>query len=96
MTDGELLLPRRRDLPQRSVGREVLLRDPAAGQVHFLNPTAALIWECCDGRTPLSHCERRLRDTFEIPAATDLAADIRETLSGFRTKGLLQDGAPGS
>lgn len=87
---GEALLPKRRDLVQRMAGREALVRDPATGMVHFLSPTAALIWESCDGATSLSACEKRLRDSFDVPKDADLVQDIRQTLADFAKKGLLE------
>ncbi len=89
------MLPRRRDLSHRTVGQEILVRDPATGKVHFLNGTAALIWECCDGATTLEDCVSRLRQAYSVPADADLAADVRETLSGFRERGLVDAGAGG-
>ena len=88
---SEAVLPRRRDLPSRGMGAEVLVRDPVTQQVHFLNPSAAVGWECADGRTTLGECEARLRAAFVIPDAADVAADIRDTLADFAQKGLLHD-----
>lgn len=67
------------------------MRDAVSGQVHFLNPTAAVVWECCDGRTSLAACVARLRASFTIPEAADIAADVRETVAGFRQKGLMDE-----
>jgi len=82
-------LPRRRDLPSRVVGKEVLVREPGIGKVHFLNPTAALVWECCDGKTSARECERRMRAAFTIAAEADIAADIRQTVADFAQRGLI-------
>jgi hypothetical protein len=84
------LMPKRRDVPSRTVGEELLVRDPASERVHFLNSTAAVVWECCDGATPLSACVDRVRETFAVPDTVDLAADVRETLEHFRQQGLLE------
>jgi hypothetical protein len=76
------------------MGSELLVRDPVTQQVHFLNPSAAIVWECTDGRTTLGECEVRLRTAFVIPDTADVPADIRETLADFAQKGLLHvDGA---
>lgn len=88
---GEALLPKHRLLAQRTAGRETLVRDPESTMVHFLSPTAALIWECCDGATSMADCEARLRGAFEVPPGTDLARDIQETLADFAKKGLLEN-----
>jgi hypothetical protein len=53
-----------------------MLRDPETGRVHFLNGTAAIVWQCCDGQTSIDECERRLRSAFAVPASVDVHADI--------------------
>jgi len=84
------LLPRRRELPGRPAGRELLVREPEDGRVHFLNATATLIWNCCDGETTVTVCAERLRAAFSIPVEVDVDTDIRETLSDFALKGLIE------
>ncbi|MBV9851362.1 MAG: PqqD family protein [Armatimonadetes bacterium] len=86
------LLPRRRDLPVRPAGRDLLVREPEDGRVHFLNASAALIWECCDGETTLATCVQRLRSAFPIPAETDLDEDIRAAVADLSARGLLERG----
>ena len=83
------LLPERRNVSFRKVGKEVLIRDAETSQVHFLNPAGSIVWECCDGKTALDDCEARLRAAFVIPAQVDLVADIRETIADLDRKGLL-------
>ena len=87
------LLPRQRALPGRPAGGDTLLRDPDTGTVHFLSPTATVVWECCDGKTLASECLARLRTTFAVPEGTDLTADLAETVEDFRRKGLLEETA---
>lgn len=82
-------LPKRRPLVERRMGDEILVRDPGKGQVHFLNATAALVWECCDGRSTLGRCLDRIREACSVPVEVDLAADVRDMLDGFASKGLL-------
>ncbi|HLK59092.1 MAG TPA: PqqD family protein [Chthonomonadaceae bacterium] len=83
------LLPRRRDLPSSPVGRELMVRDPESGQVHFFNAAARFIWDSCDGATSIRECAMRLRAEFSVPETVDLQADIAETLADFSQKGLL-------
>lgn len=87
-------LPQRRLLAARAAGQETLLSDPDTGQVHFLNATAALVWECCDGKTTLTECVQRLRQTFVIPPDVDVAADIKTILTDLQQRGLLPETAP--
>ncbi len=82
-------LPKRRPLSARAAGSDVLLSDTDSGQVHFLNATAAVVWNCCDGHTDLDGCVRRLRETFAIPAEADVAADVRAVLADLEQRRLL-------
>ncbi len=84
-------LPLGRALAARQAGSDVLLRDPASGTVHFLSPTAALVWNCCDGQTTVETCAARMRASFKIKPDADLTADIRETVDGFQRLGLLRE-----
>ncbi len=42
---------RREGVTLRRSGDEIILYDPAEDRVHFVNETAAAIWELCDGET---------------------------------------------
>jgi len=84
------VMPKRRDLPARPAGPELLVRDPGTGKVHFLNATAAVVWECCDGATGFAECEERLTSRFAIAKGTDVAADINAALRDFAERGLLR------
>ena len=86
---GDDALPKTRLLSARAAGEDTLLSDPGSGKVHFLNVTAALVWQCCDGNTTLDDCVRRLRETFAIPAEADVAADVQAVLADLEQRGLL-------
>jgi hypothetical protein len=83
-------LPKRKEMPHRMAGDEMLITDPATGQVHFLNATAAAIWQCCDGACTLTDCEDQIRGAFAPPEDVDVCADIREVLVELDKKGLLE------
>jgi PqqD family protein of HPr-rel-A system len=83
-------LPRRKPLPSQVVQSDLLIHDPTSGQVHFLNPAAALIWQSCDGELAVTECADRLRDAFSIPEGAELVDDIRASLLDFRRRGLLE------
>ena len=67
------------------------MREPDNGSVHFLNATAAVIWNCCDGQTSVQDCVSRLRETFDIPADIDLTADIHEVITDLTKRGLFEE-----
>jgi hypothetical protein len=78
-------------------GRDTLLYDRAADQVHLLNPVAAAIWAQCDGRHAADEIAAGLARGFAGTAGHDLAADVTAALVAFAARGLLcqeaQDGA---
>ena len=84
------ILPKRRDFSYNTVGRELVVHDSGSGRVHFLNATASVIWQCCDGETTLDRCEQRIRDAFALDESTDLAGDIRDALVDFAERGLIE------
>ena len=88
--DIRVPLPRRLELPHRLAGSELLVTVPETGHVHFLNETAAYVWNCCDGVTTLGDCADRLREEFEAPAEIDVAADVLETIGNLSSLGLLE------
>ena len=61
---------------------EILLYHPSKTTVLYLNPTASLIWELCDGRRTTAEIVELLRGAF--PEATDsLDEDVESTLRKF-------------
>jgi coenzyme PQQ synthesis protein D (PqqD) len=59
-----------------------------------LNPTAALIWEYCDGAHDVGAIAAQLIDLF--PTATDTERDTRSVLATLCEAGLIADAAPES
>jgi hypothetical protein len=84
-------MPKRRNLPNSKAGNEAFVQTPLDAKIHFLNPTAVIVWECCDGMTTLLECENQIRERFNVPASADLKADILKVIADIRLKGLLED-----
>lgn len=75
-------------LTSTAVGDELLVLDEAAGQIHQLNRSAALVFEACNGDCTVSEIEARLQQTFGIDA--DLAhRDVQALLTTLTDKQLL-------
>ncbi|MDR3709203.1 MAG: PqqD family protein [Capsulimonadaceae bacterium] len=89
ISDSHTLLPTRRELPSRKAGTDILVRNTDTGSIHFLNPTAAVIWNCCDGATTAEQCAERLISEFSIPAGHDIATDIRQIVATLVENGLV-------
>src|SRR6476661_6019160 len=56
-------------------------------QIMTLNPTAALVWECCDGAHSLAMIAQELRDVF--PDAPTIEDDIMSVLRDFVDRGIV-------
>jgi hypothetical protein len=80
---------RKTQVISQRAGRDTLLYDRAADQVHLLNPVAAAIWEQCDGRHVADEIAARLARTFAGATGRDLTADVEAALALFAARGLL-------
>ena len=58
------MLPKARldKLSIRELPDETLVHDLTTHKTHCLNPTAALVWRHCDGRTTLAELERQVQE----------------------------------
>lgn len=66
----------------------MILFHTASRVLMTLNPTAALVWDSCDGE----HDEPAIVATLEslFPQAGSLTADVRAILSDLRSRGMLR------
>jgi len=65
----------------------MILYNACRQQVLTVNPTAALVWECCDGAHNLDALVAEVRDVFPDAPAPD--RDIRELLDHLYDNGML-------
>lgn len=75
-----------------SIGNELVLYNSHQKAVHVLNTTAQVIWELCDGSHTLEEIEQEIKKRFAVPEGYDLIGDIRQTLTTFTEKGILEQG----
>ena len=66
--------------------------EPRTDRAHYLNPTAALVLELCDGKTDAAEIARLLQSHFEL--ATPPQAEVEALLSQFVDEGLVEDADP--
>jgi len=68
------MLPTARDeqLLIQELQDETLVYDLTSKKAHCLNPTAALIWRHCDGKTTVPALARLLRETLNLPEDADI------------------------
>jgi len=55
---------------------EAVLLDQDAERLHHLNPTAALVWACLDGRSSLGQIAADLSSELDVPFDTVLADTV--------------------
>jgi PqqD family protein of HPr-rel-A system len=75
----------------RKAGNEVLVHDPAGGQVHVLNEVAGRILELCDGTRPQAQISAAIVAETNADAAI-VEPDVAAILERFRALGLLEGG----
>jgi len=56
-------------------------------KVHYLNPTAALIFELCDGAHSVSEIIQLVRDAYDLPEAPE--KDVMTCLTTLHTAGIV-------
>lgn len=74
----------------KKLGDEAMLYDPNNENVHVLNLTSLFIWNLLDGEHSLPDIETKLRSNFDIPATSNLFADIEDAIKDFKLKGLVE------
>ena len=68
---------------------ELLLYHPGETRTVYLNQTASLVWQLCDGERSAGDIMRLLQDSF--PESSDqIAADVRAALAEFERHGAIE------
>lgn len=70
------------------IGEELLLFSPHLGALFRLNPSAALIWSCCEDGLDRPAIVNEMMQVFHLPAA-QAQQDLDTTLSDWQDRGLL-------
>ena len=81
--------------PLRQVGLEIntakdgyMIYEPAKDRVHYLNHTAVVVLELCDGRTSANRIAEMLRRAYGLSKAP--RKDVDRTLSQLKSEGLVR------
>ena len=61
------------------------------GELHLLNPVAALVWQCCDGESSALEIAEELAEVFGVEVQS-ISADIEKAIREFKDAGLLASG----
>jgi hypothetical protein len=79
----------RADLEVVEIDGEGLVYDGPAGSVHYLNPTAAILFQLCDGKATVEENGEALAEAFGIPLE-QATKHVEILVSGFYTAGMLE------
>jgi hypothetical protein len=71
-TDQRLPRARKSQLVTREFGGELLVYDRNRDRAHCLNPTAALVWAHCDGRTTIAKMAQLLEVEMKVPGGSEV------------------------
>ncbi len=66
----------------------MVLYQAATNQLLTLNPTAAIVWECCDGIHNLPAIVAEVSELF--PDVPTILHDVAEILGDLRSRGMLR------
>src|SRR5215468_11036108 len=72
---------------------EAVVYDDARGQIHYLNHSAALVLDLCDGTATEAEMAAAIAGVYEMPAS-EVEAQVREAVGSLRGLGLLEDEEP--
>jgi PqqD family protein of HPr-rel-A system len=86
---GDVVRPRRRlDLVVEPLDDEIVVHQPGSGEAHVLNPTAAFVWEQCDGAHADAEIAALLVGRYGVDDERALS-DVRACLDRLAGLGLL-------
>jgi hypothetical protein len=76
------------DIEINEVADGYIVYQRAADRVHYLNHTAAILLELCNGKSALSELPQLLREAFDLSSPP--AAEVRECLDQLLREGLIR------
>jgi len=80
---------RKENLVLEEIDDELLVADFSDSQLHVLNPTAAAVWEMCDGQRTAEEIADLLAEHFGL-SPEQVRQDIAKIIGEFREKGLIE------
>ena len=83
--DGATIFKTTGDLETTEVPDGFVIYDEPNEKVHYLNPTAAVIYSLCDGKKPVSDVQSFIREAYDL--SEDVALD--EFFSDLEKAGLV-------
>jgi len=74
-------------LEVHSVANQIVVYETQTDRTHYLNPTAALILELCDGTRTAAEIAELVREAYGLPAAP--LSETDSCLADFRKRGIV-------
>lgn len=68
---------------------ELLLYHPTKTTTVYMNQTASIVWQLCDGKRTVGEITELLRESFP-EAGDELTVDVEKTLDTFSQHGAIQ------
>ncbi|MCP3903374.1 MAG: PqqD family protein [Planctomycetes bacterium] len=85
-------MPRRREnVVVDDLGDEVVFSDPVDGSAYFLNATARIVWDRCDGRSTTRQMAAAITHAYDVDDEHALA-DVEQVVVRLAEAGLLRTG----
>ncbi len=84
----QLIPLRNQDYRLEKMDEELLLFNPKTTNILYLNQTASLIWQLCDGQSNLQEMISLLKDSFP-EAGENIQQDVLETITLFKKHGAI-------
>jgi len=85
----KLYVARSTRIAARRLGDEMLVMSAQGSTLFTLNPTATILWQAADGRTPLDEIvEKRICTEFDV-AREDAVRDAEELAADLAKHGIL-------
>ncbi len=88
LVDGSFVPRARADVASVALDGEAVIHDH--GRIHVLDPTATLVWRCCDGDASVIEIAAELADVFSTPP-DQVRADVEVAISRLAELGLFVD-----
>jgi PqqD family protein of HPr-rel-A system len=79
----------RADLTFVQVEDEAILYDPESVQLHHLSPSAALVFQLCDGSGTIEELARDIAEELGLPQ-DDILQQVRQVVGHFDHSGILE------
>jgi PqqD family protein of HPr-rel-A system len=78
------------DVLELDMGDGLILFNHDSSLVHHLNPSAALVWQLCDGEASVSQLAREIAEEYEL-ARDDVLDQVAAVIAEFDALDLVRD-----